>query len=89
MRGGWPVENSKNDPPEYSPAEEAAALKAAEDRLMRKKQAGLLVNKMRPPSVEKPDPKPQVEKPEKADKPKKRVRVVRDADGAITHFEAD
>lgn len=42
-----------------------------------------------PDKPTKPDPKPQVEKPEKADKPKKRVRVVRDADGAITHFEAD
>lgn len=42
MRVVWPCENTENDPPEYDPAKESAQIKAAEQRLMRKKAAGLL-----------------------------------------------
>ena len=78
MRVVWPSDNSPKDPPEYSPEEEAASLKAAEERLMRKKAAGLL-RKSAEPRRETTVPK--------TSKVPSRVRVLRDANGAITGFE--
>jgi len=48
MRVVWPCEHSPKDPPEYSAEEEEEAMKVAEERLMRKKAAGLLRPKLKP-----------------------------------------
>lgn len=82
MRVVWPCENSENDPPEYDPVKESAQIKAAEQRLMRKKAAGLL----QPSRAAAPTNLKSVQTPER---PKRKVKVIRDADGAITGFESE
>lgn len=76
------MDSSPNDPPEYDPKEEEQQIRDAEERLLRKKAAGLIR-----PRVERPAASPSV--PQAPAPAKKRVKVIRDENGAITGFEQD
>lgn len=77
------MDSSPNDPPEYDPKEEEQQIRDAEERLLRKKAAGLI----RPRVVRQVASPPAPQAP--ATKSKRKVKVIRDENGAITGFEQD
>ncbi len=69
------MDSSPNDPPEYDPKQEEQQIRDAEERLLRKKAAGLI----RPRAVRQvaSPPAPQAPAPAK----KRQVRVLRNGAG--------
>ena len=69
------MDSSPNDPPEYDPKEEEQQIRDAEERLLRKKAAGLIR-----PRVERPAASPSVPQAPAPAK-KRQVRVLRNGAG--------